>query len=147
MVRNVPPKLDEDDESDITPYRVTSRAHTKRMSSERRNTSLKEEATTGQEQLPSSQRPSFVPSTQKQTSSLLSKSFHIDRTFGSNNNQRLLMKSVPSHVKKDFLKIGFAYFGKEYLPLLQLSPFHIPPGRLRNLWIQMFRKVRGAISF
>lgn len=49
-----------------------------------------------------------------------------------------IMARIPDDVKTGFLKLGFAKWGKEWLPVVQLSPFQVPPGSVRDQWMEMF---------
>jgi hypothetical protein len=51
------------------------------------------------------------------------------------------MRSIPDAVRQDFGKFGFAKWGKNYLPIRQMNPFEIPPGRARDAWMKMFNNV------
>jgi hypothetical protein len=44
--------------------------------------------------------------------------------------------------KKMFGQIVFAKWRKESLPALILSPYNVPPGTVRNMWMDKFEKVR-----
>jgi len=56
-----------------------------------------------------------------------------------------ILASLPNEVKSNFFQIGFAQWGqktpKTYQPVLILSPFSVPPGPVRNLWLQKYEEV------
>ena len=57
-----------------------------------------------------------------------------------------IMARIPDDVKTGFLKLGFAKWGKEWLPVVQLSPFQVPPGSVRDQWMEMFNNVSWPVS-
>ena len=52
-----------------------------------------------------------------------------------------VLSKVPSSIKKMFGQIGFARWGKNHLPALIMSPYAVPPGPARQIWMDMFGKV------
>ena len=57
--------------------------------------------------------------------------------------QKVLDK-IPSSIKNDFRQIGFTKWGKQILPVIQLSPFDVEPGSVRDQWTSMFKNVGTA---
>jgi len=53
-----------------------------------------------------------------------------------------VLAHIPRHVKEGFREIGFLKFGKTFFPVLQLSPFDVEPGKVRDLWMTMFEHCR-----
>jgi hypothetical protein len=54
-----------------------------------------------------------------------------------------LLSRVPESVKSRFREGGFCRWRKdEWLPVLELGPFDVAPGPVRDLWLEMFEKVR-----
>ena len=51
-----------------------------------------------------------------------------------------LLGRVPDDIKARFLEGGFCKWGKEWLPVLELGPFDVPPGPVRDMWLDMFAK-------
>ena len=45
-----------------------------------------------------------------------------------------------------FRKLGFAKWGKDILPVMFLSPYDIPPGYMREQWMQMFANVSNMYT-
>lgn len=52
-----------------------------------------------------------------------------------------VLASLPESFKGSFNQIGFAKWGQKYWPVLVLSPYRIPPGNVRNLWLTKFELV------
>lgn len=52
-----------------------------------------------------------------------------------------IMKQIPANVKKDFRTLGFSKWGKDYLPCMQLGPYDVGPGGVRDKWMEMFSNV------
>ena len=48
---------------------------------------------------------------------------------------------IPQDVKDDFRQIGFSKWGKEYLPIMQVGPYDVGPGGVRDQWMVMFENV------
>jgi len=53
-----------------------------------------------------------------------------------------ILAHIPRHIKEGFREIGFTKWGKTFLPVIQLSPFDIEPGKTRNQWMKMFEHCR-----
>lgn len=52
-----------------------------------------------------------------------------------------LLSSVPDNIKSRFRGCGFCKWGKEgWLPVLELGPFDVEPGPVREMWLEMFEK-------
>ena len=49
---------------------------------------------------------------------------------------------IPKDVKLRFREGGFSKWGSDWLPVLELGPFDVEPGPVRDMWFDMFRKVR-----
>jgi hypothetical protein len=48
---------------------------------------------------------------------------------------------IPKEIKSRFREGGFSKWGKEWLPVLELGPFDVEPGPVREMWFDMFRNV------
>jgi len=48
------------------------------------------------------------------------------------------LSKIPEYIKKDFRQIGFTKWGKQMLPVIELGPYDVEPGCVRNQWIKMF---------
>ncbi len=48
---------------------------------------------------------------------------------------------IPKEIKSRFRECGFSKWGKEWLPVLELGPFDVEPGPVRDMWFEMFRNV------
>ena len=48
---------------------------------------------------------------------------------------------IPKCVKSRFREGGFSKWGKDWLPILELGPFDVEPGPVRDMWLEMFRNV------
>lgn len=51
-----------------------------------------------------------------------------------------VLQAIPKEVKQQFRQLGFAKWGKEYLPIMFLGPFDVAPGPVRDEWFQMREK-------
>ncbi|KAL7538830.1 hypothetical protein ACHAXR_008808 [Thalassiosira sp. AJA248-18] len=49
-----------------------------------------------------------------------------------------LLSRVPKSVKSRFREGGFSRWGKDWLPVLELGPFDVEPGPVREMWLEMF---------
>jgi hypothetical protein len=56
-----------------------------------------------------------------------------------------ILKDVPNSVKARWGQICFTKWSKDYLPCLSLSPFDVPPGPARNVWLDMYDKVSTCL--
>lgn len=54
----------------------------------------------------------------------------------------LILAEVPHEVKDRFGKIYFTKWGKQILPCLAMNPYSVPPGSVRDMWLDMYDKVR-----
>jgi hypothetical protein len=52
-----------------------------------------------------------------------------------------ILESLPKNYRELFGQIGFCPWGRKRCPALILSPFDIPPGSVRHLWLEMYNKV------
>lgn len=57
-----------------------------------------------------------------------------------------ILAKIPKKYKISFGQIGFTKWNKGMVPVLILSPFQVPPGEVRSMWISMFEKVRNRIE-
>jgi len=53
-------------------------------------------------------------------------------------DKRETLNKVDSSIRKDFLKLGFARWGKSWLPIIQLGPYDVAPGPVRDTWMNFF---------
>lgn len=58
-----------------------------------------------------------------------------------------VMAQVPADNKKLFLQVGFAKWGKGYLPAMAVSPYDVPPGDIRDQWMKMYQNVRDLFGY
>jgi hypothetical protein len=56
-----------------------------------------------------------------------------------------ILEDVPDSVKARWGQICFTKWSKDYLPCLSLSPFDVPPGPARNVWLDMYDKVSTCL--
>jgi hypothetical protein len=56
-----------------------------------------------------------------------------------------ILKDIPNSVKARWGQIFFTKWSKDYLPGLSLSPFSVPPGPARNVWLDMYDKVSTCL--
>ena len=57
--------------------------------------------------------------------------------------KELILDSVPSKVKDDFMTVCFGKWEGEVYPALQVNPFEIRPGEVTNQWMSLYYKVSG----
>mmetsp|Transcript_20040 Transcript_20040/g.55306 ORF Transcript_20040/g.55306 Transcript_20040/m.55306 type:complete len:656 (+) Transcript_20040:54-2021(+) len=53
-----------------------------------------------------------------------------------------ILRLVPPDIQKMWGQVGFAKWNKSYLPALNLCPYDVPPGPVRQMWMDMFEKMR-----
>ena len=58
-----------------------------------------------------------------------------------------LLSRVPKAVKSRFREGGFSRWGKDWLPVLELGPFDVEPGPVRDMWLDMFDNVSLYIIY
>jgi len=49
-----------------------------------------------------------------------------------------VLSRVPKSVKSRFREGAFSRWGKDWLPVLELGPFDVEPGPVRDMWLEMF---------
>ena len=54
----------------------------------------------------------------------------------------ILLSRIPKIVKSRFREGGFSRWGQDLLPVLELGPFDVEPGPVRDMWMEMFNNVR-----
>ncbi len=52
-----------------------------------------------------------------------------------------IIKQIPKSVRKRFRHGGFSKWGKDWLPVIELGPFDVEPGPVRDMWFEMFHNV------
>ena len=52
-----------------------------------------------------------------------------------------ILARVPQDVKSRFREGGFSRWGKDWLPVLELGPFDVEPGPVRDMWLDMLDNV------
>jgi len=58
--------------------------------------------------------------------------FHIQK--------EIILNEVEEEIKKDFREIGFAKWNLSWLPIIQLGPYDISPGLVRDKWMKIFKQ-------
>lgn len=63
-------------------------------------------------------------------------------TMSVGNGPEATLAQIPTHIKNNFLEVGFykQRLQNTYLPVLVLGPFHVPAGPLREDWLAKFKK-------
>lgn len=57
-----------------------------------------------------------------------------------------ILKKIPKKYSNMFGSIGFTKWNKgTIIPVLILSPYEVPPGAVRQMWMDMFAKVRFSL--
>ena len=59
------------------------------------------------------------------------------------DEKRIILSQVPSDVTKCFRQIRFAKRREAYVPVIELSPYDVEPGFIREQWMRMFKRVRN----
>ena len=54
-----------------------------------------------------------------------------------------IMSLIPMEIINDFKEIGFTKWDGRYLCILQLGPYDVSPGEVRDQWMQMFEEASG----
>ena len=71
-----------------------------------------------------------------------SDSFDLTTKDGFEGFRDDVLGRVPESVRSRFREGGFCKWGKDWLPVLELGPFDVEPGTVRDMWLKMFEKVR-----
>ena len=53
-----------------------------------------------------------------------------------------VLSQIPKSIRKRFRQGGFSKWGKDWLPVIELGPFDVEPGPVRDMWMDMFHNVR-----
>ncbi len=61
-----------------------------------------------------------------------------------NIEKEKMLAQIPHNLKKNFRRNGFAQWNKHVLPVLFLGPYDVGPGKVRELWMKMFTRVRNS---
>ena len=51
------------------------------------------------------------------------------------------LSKIPTETSERFLGLGFSKWNKSVLPIIELGPYHVPPGDIRDQWFTMFENV------
>lgn len=52
-----------------------------------------------------------------------------------------IISQIPKSIRKRFRQGGFSKWGKDWLPVIELGPFDVEPGPVRDMWMDMFHNV------
>ncbi len=52
-----------------------------------------------------------------------------------------VISQIPKSIRKRFRQGGFSKWGKDWLPVIELGPFDVEPGPVREMWMDMFHNV------
>ena len=66
----------------------------------------------------------------------------VKRIFEEERDE--VLKSIPAEYSNMMGQIGFTKWGRNTLPILILNPFHVPPGKVREQWMTMYKTVRSS---
>lgn len=69
-----------------------------------------------------------------------------DKKIGLEISRKLTLDEVPESVKERFGQIYFSKWSKQTLPVLVMNPYSVPPGKVREMWVEMFNRVSELIS-
>lgn len=58
-----------------------------------------------------------------------------------------IISQIPKSIRKRFRQGGFSKWGKDWLPVIELGPFDVEPGPVREMWMDMFHNVSFFCSF
>jgi len=53
-----------------------------------------------------------------------------------------ILSLVPVDVKNNFRQLGFIKWNRSYFPIIEISPYDVGPGLVRDQWMRMFHNVR-----
>merc|ERR1719491_1681703 len=68
-----------------------------------------------------------------------------ERSAKGEEKKDSILKQIDQSVKDDFHTLGFAKWRKRWLPIVQLSPFDVGPGPVRDEWMKLFRETTVAL--
>ncbi len=54
---------------------------------------------------------------------------------------------IPKSIRKRFRQGGFSKWGKDWLPVIELGPFDVEPGPVREMWMDMFHNVSIVLCY
>ena len=57
-----------------------------------------------------------------------------------------VLEGVDAAVQDDFRRVGFARWQREWLPAIQLGPYDVPPGPVRDGWMRLFGKDVSTVA-
>eukprot|EP00985_Skeletonema_marinoi_P009635 scaffold4490_cov133-Skeletonema_marinoi.AAC.2 len=55
-----------------------------------------------------------------------------------------IISQIPKSVRKRFRHGGFSKWGKDWLPVIELGPFDVEPGPVRDMWMDMFHNTQKS---
>ena len=71
--------------------------------------------------------------------------FDLTTKDGFQSYRNHLLERIPTEVKSRFREGGFGRWEKVWLPVLELGPFDVAPGPIRDMWLDMLVKVSLAV--
>jgi hypothetical protein len=80
---------------------------------------------------------------------ILAKALHDGREYARKEfeeQRTIIYDTLSPSYKQMFGQIIFAKWKKTYVPALVLSPYCVPPGQVRKMWMDKLEKVRAAIE-
>lgn len=81
--------------------------------------------------------PSSKVSAKKSNDKLVTKNLKHDT---SASEKESILNQIDQSVKDDFRNVGFAKWRRRWLPIVQLGPYDIGQGPVRDDWMKLFRK-------
>merc|ERR1712161_151808 len=64
--------------------------------------------------------------------------FHKKAVTDFSLEKKTMLRQVDKTVRNDFRKVGFAKWQRSWLPIIQIGPYDISPGPVRNSWMKIF---------
>merc|ERR1712238_333097 len=75
---------------------------------------------------------------QEKTTTNIPGTFHKEAVTDFSLEKKTMLRQVDKTVRNDFRKVGFAKWQRSWLPIIQIGPYDISPGPVRNSWMKIF---------
>lgn len=75
------------------------------------------------------------------TSSILVEEFQVEAEIDTNINESDIRSAIAALMKKDSREVGFAKWGKMWLPVIQLGLYDLPTCEMRTTWMNNNKNV------
>jgi len=88
----------------------------------------------------------LLPGLSEEAKNLILKNAQQEAKESFEDERDDILSQLSPKVRKLFGQIGFAKFGKAWYGALVLNPYDVPPGAVRNKWLDMFEKVSWMVA-